>query len=218
MNNATPKILFEHPLNEKMRTWLRIEFLLQQLESQRISANITNTLIFFRTLSNLIDVLERVDVRTELVKELEHQQNKLKPWVDVPGVDKVLINSLRSQLKDRSEILMSAPRIGQSLKANRFINLVRQRLSIPGSCCSFDLPALHMWLHLPQIHRDEDVNSWLKTLLPLNQAITSILDLIRKSDPFRNQISLNGFFQDNPEGAYLLRIQLSTAHQLYPQI
>ena len=27
---STP-VLFEHPLNEKMRTWLRIEFLLQQL-------------------------------------------------------------------------------------------------------------------------------------------------------------------------------------------
>ncbi|MGM1331583.1 cell division protein ZapD, partial [Klebsiella michiganensis] len=25
---STP-VLFEHPLNEKMRTWLRIEFLLQ---------------------------------------------------------------------------------------------------------------------------------------------------------------------------------------------
>ena len=25
------QVLFEHPLNEKMRTWLRIEFLIQQL-------------------------------------------------------------------------------------------------------------------------------------------------------------------------------------------
>ena len=24
-------VLFEHPLNEKMRTWLRIEFLIQQM-------------------------------------------------------------------------------------------------------------------------------------------------------------------------------------------
>lgn len=31
MSDASPTVLFEHPLNEKMRTWLRIEFLLQQL-------------------------------------------------------------------------------------------------------------------------------------------------------------------------------------------
>ena len=28
-------ILFEHPLNEKMRTWLRIEFLIQQLSDRK---------------------------------------------------------------------------------------------------------------------------------------------------------------------------------------
>ncbi|STU58052.1 Uncharacterised protein [Klebsiella pneumoniae subsp. ozaenae] len=28
-------VLFEHPLNEKMRTWLRIEFLIQQMASVR---------------------------------------------------------------------------------------------------------------------------------------------------------------------------------------
>lgn len=31
MSDVSPSVLFEHPLNEKMRTWLRIEFLLQQL-------------------------------------------------------------------------------------------------------------------------------------------------------------------------------------------
>ena len=31
-------ILFEHPLNEKMRTWLRIEFLMQQL-AQHLPVN-----------------------------------------------------------------------------------------------------------------------------------------------------------------------------------
>lgn len=28
-------VLFEHPLNEKMRTWLRIEFLLKQLSASQ---------------------------------------------------------------------------------------------------------------------------------------------------------------------------------------
>jgi cell division protein ZapD len=35
------------------------------------------------------------------------------------------------------------------LREDRLIGLVRQRLSIPGGCCSFDLPTLHMWLHMP---------------------------------------------------------------------
>ncbi|VEA71849.1 Protein of uncharacterised function (DUF1342) [Serratia rubidaea] len=45
-----------------------------------------------------------------------------------------------------------------------------------------------------------------------------ILSLIRQSGPFRNQISLNGFYQDNAEEADLLRLRIDLSHQLYPQI
>lgn len=218
MIDVPPSVLFEHPLNEKMRTWLRIEFLLQQLHGQRALSETAISLTFFRTVSDLLDVLERGEVRTELLKELERQQHKLLAWADVPGVDMSLIERLRSQLKERSSTLMSAPRLGQALREDRLISLVRQRLSIPGGCCSFDLPSLHMWMHTPQQDRNADVVEWLQTLEPLFQALTIVLDLIRQSGPFRTQISLNGFFQDNAEGADLLRLGISLVPQLYPQI
>ncbi|MDW5501283.1 cell division protein ZapD [Pseudomonas lundensis] len=218
MSDVSPSVLFEHPLNEKMRTWLRMEFLLQQLHGQRALSETAIALTFFRTVADLLDVLERGEVRTELLKELERQQQKLLAWADVPGVDMSLVDQLRHQLKQCAAALMSAPRLGQSLREDRLISLVRQRLSIPGGCCSFDLPTLHMWMHAPQQERDDDVIKWQQTLEPLNQALTMVLDLIRQSGPFRNQISLNGFFQDNAEGADLLRLRINLAHQLYPQI
>ena len=211
-------VLFEHPLNEKMRTWLRIEFLIQQLSSLLPIQDHTTALHFFRNVSDLLDVLERGEVRTELLKELERQQRKLQAWAEVPGVDNSRIDSLRQQLKHNSTVLMAAPRIGQFLREDRLVALVRQRLSIPGGCCSFDLPTLHIWLHMPQEQRDVQVQSWLGSLEPLNQALSLILDLIRNSAPFRKQTSLNGFYQDNVEDADLLRLQLALADQLYPQI
>lgn len=218
MSDASPTVLFEHPLNEKMRTWLRIEFLLQQLHGQRALSETAIALTFFRTVADLLDVLERGEVRTELLKELERQQQKLLQWAELPGVDISVVNQLRSQLKGCASALMSAPRMGQALREDRLISLVRQRLSIPGGCCSFDLPTLHMWMHVAQHERDADVADWLQTLEPLNQALTIVLDLVRQAGPFRNQISLNGFFQDNAEGADLLRLRINLAYQLYPQI
>lgn len=134
-------------------------------------------------------------MRTDLVKELERQQRKLQSWAEVPGVDQERINELRHQLKQSSSTLMAAPRIGQFLREDRLIALVRQRLSIPGGCCSFDLPTLHIWLHMPQAHRDEQVASWLASLDPLVQSLSLILDLIRNSALFRKQTSLNGFIR-----------------------
>lgn len=211
-------ILFEHPLNEKMRTWLRIEFLIQQLSARLPISDHASALHFFRNIGDLMDVFERGEVRTELLKELERQQRKLQAWMEVPGVDQSRIDSLRQQLKSSGSILMSAPRIGQVLREDRLIGLVRQRLSIPGGCCSFDLPTLHIWLHAPQGQRDAQIQEWIDSLYPLNQALVLILDLIRNSAPFRKQTSLNGFFQDNGDDADLLRLQLALDEQLYPQI
>jgi len=218
MTDLSTRVLFEHPLNEKMRTWLRIEFLLQQLHSQQVLSDIGHALNFFRTLADLLDVLERGEVRTDLLKELERQQQKLQSWAESPDVDLTLINSLRHKLKDTAAQLMSAPRMGQLLREDRLISLVRQRLGIPGGCCSFDIPTLHMWMHLPQRERDQRVILWLGSLQPLHQALTINLDLIRQAAPFRSHISLNGFFQDNAEGADLLRLQVDLAHDLYPQV
>lgn len=212
------QVLFEHPLNEKMRTWLRIEFLIQQLSARLPIADHSDALHFFRNAGDLLDVFERGEVRTELLKELERQQRKLQAWIEVPGVDQSRIDALRQQLKTAGSILISAPRMGQFLREDRLIALVRQRLNIPGGCCSFDLPTLHIWLHMPQAQRDAQVDSWLASLNPLNQALTLILDLIRNSAPFRKQTSLNGFYQDNGEDADLLRLQLPLGLQLYPQI
>lgn len=218
MSDVSPIVLFEHPLNEKMRTWLRIEFLLQQLHSQKNLAATAIALSFFRTVAELLDVLDRGDVRTELLKEMERQQQKLLQWSQLPGVDMSVVKQLRSQLKTCASSLMSAPRMGQALRDDRLISLVRQRLSIPGGCCSFDLPTLHMWMHVAQQERDADVAAWLQTVEPLTQALTMVLSLVRQSGQFQNQLSMNGFFQSNAEGADLLRLRINLAYQLYPQI
>ncbi|MDI9220408.1 cell division protein ZapD [Pantoea sp. EA-12] len=211
-------VLFEHPLNEKMRTWLRVEFLLNQLHETVPVSGSVSALAVFRIMGDLLDIFERGDMRTELLKELERQQQKLRAWLDVPGVDEQTIVSLRDRLKRQSTELMAAPRMGQQLREDRLIALVRQRLSIPGGCCSFDLPSLHIWLHQEQSLRDIQVNGWLESLMPLRNSLTLILDLIRQSGAFRHQTSLNGFYQDNAEGSDLLRLQLTLEDALYPQV
>ncbi|MBJ3813435.1 cell division protein ZapD [Shimwellia pseudoproteus] len=211
-------VIFEHPLNEKMRTWLRIEFLLHQVEAVLPLTDYASALHFFRNIGDLLDIFERGDIRTEIIKELERQQRKLQSWHDVPGVDTNRISSLQEQLRERGASLMSGPRLGQSLREDRHIALVRQRLSIPGGCCGFDLPSLFFWLNLAQSQRDTQVALWLATLRPLKEALEILLDLIRNSAPYRKQTSLNGFYQDNGEDADLLRLQLNLNTGLYPQI
>ncbi|MGY0147156.1 cell division protein ZapD [Edwardsiella tarda] len=218
MSDVTPTILFEHPLNEKMRTWLRLEFLLQQLLPNRPQGDACAALTFFRILSDLLDVLERGEVRTDLLKEMERQQRKLMQWFNAPGVDQAMIHTLSQRLKQQAATLMAAPRIGQLLREDRLIALVRQRLGIPGGCCSFDLPTLYLWLKQSAATRDAQIDQWLASLAPLHDSLTLVLDLLRKAVAFKPMTSLHGFYQDNAEGADLLRIQLALDLQVYPQV
>lgn len=104
-------VLFEHPLNEKMRT-AAYQFLLQQLTARLPLADHADALHFFRNAGELLDIFERGDTRTELLKELERQQRKLKARAEVPGVDQGRIDAIRQQLKETSTMLMAAPGLG----------------------------------------------------------------------------------------------------------
>lgn len=73
------QVLFEHPLNEKMRTWLRIEFLIQQLTVNLPIVDHAGALHFFRNVSELLDVFERGEVRTELLKDLTGSNVNSRP-------------------------------------------------------------------------------------------------------------------------------------------
>ncbi|PPI87980.1 cell division protein ZapD [Candidatus Pantoea edessiphila] len=211
-------VLFEHPLSEKMRTWLRIEFLINQLDETTPINKTIHALIFFRLIDELLDIFERGDIRTQLLKELERQKQKLLMWSNIPGVDIDIIDTIHSKLKTHSEQLMKSPRIGQQLREDNLISIVRQRLNIPGGCCSFDLPGLHIWLHFLEEIRNNQVKNWIETLSPVHNTLSIILDLIRKGGTFRTQTSLNGFYQDNAGGADLLRLQLEIENLIYPKI
>lgn len=216
--NESSTVIFEHPLNERTRTWLRIETSLEQLFSQTQLDTLPTSLAFFRAAAEFIEVIDRGEIRSDILKELEKQQKKLSAWAQAPNIDKTLLLTLIDKLKSQAAILNKAPRLAQHLKEDKIISIVRQRLSIPGGCCSFDLPLLHLWLNLSCEERANSVKRWLDGLMPLKTALESLLDLLRQSTHFAAVESLNGFYQDNAEEGVLLRIRLKTEAKIYPLV
>lgn len=209
---------FEHPLNEKVRIYLRIEALMRQLYS---SSNFENSLdyqLFFRSLFDLMDLFEQLNLKAELLKELEKQKQTLKNWQNTPGVDQAILNKILDNINDSFYGLMEAERFGQSLKDERFLSTIRQRFNLPGGTCCFDLPALHYWLHLPLERRIADTNKWLESLKPLHKALTLLLKLNREFGRYKPQIARNGFFQSDAEDANILRLQIPLNLGVYPVI
>ena len=140
---------YEHPLNEKVRIYLRLEHLLKQLHDSSELSDPWQYTIFFNALFDLLELIEQIPVKTDLAKALDKQSTKLKAWLDYDGVDPTAIQSLLDSMSHAQKNLLAAPRLGQSLREDRFLSSIRQRFSIPGGTCSFDLPALHYWRQQP---------------------------------------------------------------------
>jgi len=209
---------FEHPLNEKTRIYLRVEALLHQLEHAFLFSDANQHLLFFRSLFDLLEIFEQIQLRNELAKDIEKQRQMYRSWLNVDGVDEETLLELLKEIDHVHSSLMSADRFGSSLKEDRFLCSIRQRFNLPGGACCFDLPALHFWLRLPVEKKQNDAKNWTETLKPLSKALKLWLKLTRETGSFRSQQAKAGFFQSDAEDANILRLTIPLEYGVYPMI
>ncbi|MBF4256665.1 cell division protein ZapD [Vibrio anguillarum] len=209
---------FEHPLNEKTRIYLRVEALLNQLmHSAQFRDGIQHQL-FFRSLFDLLEIFEQIQLKSELAKDIEKQRLNYRSWLNVDGVDQEMLLSLLEEIDEVHRNLMSAERFGQSLKEDRFLSTIRQRFNLPGGSCCFDLPALHYWLHIPIEKKTQDAHQWMETLRPLSDALQLWLKLTRETGHFKARLARLGFYQSDAEDANILRLSIPLEYGVYPMI
>jgi cell division protein ZapD len=115
-------------------------------------------------------------------------------------VDRSALEALLADLDQSLDALhIQKSGIGQALRENEFLYGIRQRSSIPGGTCEFDLPAYHFWLqHTVPEERTEQCFSWLNEFQSVRKAVEMSLRLIRGSVGFREETAEEGFFPAQP--------------------
>lgn len=209
---------FEHPLNEKTRIYLRVENLMSQLYQASQFKDAIEHQLFFRALFDLLEIFEQIQLKSELAKDIEKQRQAYRNWLNVDGVDQETLKKLLSDIDEVHRNLLSADRFGYALKVDRFLSAIRQRFSLPGGSCCFDLPALHFWLHLPEDKKKQNAKSWIETLQPLSDALALWLKLTRETGHFHSRIARAGFYQSDADEANILRLSIPLHYGVYPMI
>lgn len=212
-------VVYEHPLNEKVRLLMRLELVFNSLEQYRDSSLQQNIHPFFRALFDCVEILERNDVRSTLTYYLDQFEKSLVRWADHPGVmNDVLEDNLRESVRLQAE-LSSMTKACQQLKDEKFLASLRQRFGIAAGSCDFDLPQLHFWRSKPISLRKLDIDQWLSILLPLKQSLNFSLLFLRESAGFNDKVAVNGFYQDvSGENASLLRIRYDITQGFFPTV
>ena len=70
MTDTGPSVVYEQPLNERVRTFLRLEFLFTQHHHHRADRTHWGVRATLRALLDIYTVVSRSDLKTEILKEL----------------------------------------------------------------------------------------------------------------------------------------------------
>jgi cell division protein ZapD len=216
-------LIFEQPLNERMRTFLRLDFLYSQALYHNETGSQWGTRAAVTSLIDILAIITRSDVRSDALKELERQLTSLGEFQSKPGVDTNRLKALITNLtRLRSELVNNAGVANlQPLKDSEFLNAIKHRSSIPGGTCEFDLPDYLYWLSQPDEIRVRAFNQWLALLRPLCDAVSELIWLIRQNGRTRQETAQGGNFTitfDRENPLQLLRIVLPASMGLYPEV
>ncbi|MGL5948079.1 MAG: cell division protein ZapD [Aeromonas sp.] len=209
---------YDFPLNEKSRTYLRLEALFAQIQATRALEAPWSHIAFFKGLFDLQELLEYGDVRLEVMKDLDRLATRVTQWAQLPLVDLAIVRDLQSELSTLHQQLRKAARPGSQLKEDRLLIAIRQRFSIPGGLCTFDLPQLHHWLKRPALERAPQVQGWLADIKPLMQAISLVLKLWRECSAFNPCQANGGIYQNSANQAHLVRAKVPMEHAYHPTL
>jgi len=214
-------LVFEQPLNERMRTFLRLDFLYNQALYHNEMQSQWGSRAAMGSLLDILAIAARGDVRADVQKELERHLAQLNVFQSKPGVDSARLRTVMSNLlRLRADLVACGSNYLAGLKDSEFLSAIKHRSAIPGGTCEFDLPDFFFWLNQATDQRARSFNEWLATLRPLCDAIAELLWITRQHGKPRQEIARGGvyhitFERDTP--IQLVRIALPTGAGLYPE-
>jgi len=215
-------VFYEQPLNERMRTFLRLDFLYTQASYHSESPSAWGTRAAVSSLLEILAITARGDARSDVMKELERHIQILKDYQSKSGVDPGRLKALTSNLlRLRNDLSAAGGNFMASLRDSEFLSAIKHRSAIPGGTCDFDLPDYSHWLSRPAEERAAEFGRWLSMIRPLCDSIAEILWLTRQNARCKPETAVGGVFQlplERETPCQLVRIALPADSGLFPEI
>lgn len=201
---------------------LRLEHLLGRLNLLIARDSAVDHHFALATLFEIMDVGARADLKSDLLKELERHRTLLQAYRGHPRISETALDSVIDRI-DRAydRLNQTSGKAGQVLTANEWLMSIRSRINIPGGTCEFDLPAYYAWQQHTPAQRRADLSRWIDSLWPLDEALRTLLGLLRESGSLHRVLAPGGQFQQTlpPGKTYqLLRLRIDPSLDLVPEI
>lgn len=215
-------VVYEQPLNERIRNCLRLEHMFHAIDSGMRGGSAWDARSALGRMLEVSDFLTRTDIKGELIKELEREIATFNGLRGNPGVSPDALDKTVGMIGEVLTPLKSSDcQPGTALRNDELAGLVRQRITIPGGTCSFDVPAFHYWLNADPTLRNRQMHDWMEDLEVIETAARTILRLIRESSNPRRAMAEGGFYQQQVDASLpcqLVRVVMQPGARVFPEI
>lgn len=209
-------IIFEHPLSERVRNFLRIEHLFARfyaaLDHHEPWAHHTALTALFE----IMDCAARAELKLDILQELERQRQHL-----AAGEQQYAPSHEQEALQQAAQNLQEVhQKFGQHLRENEWLMSIKQRIPVSGGTTPFDLPSYHYWQQQPHEQRVDDLNAWIRSLTPTGEAIRLLLGILRHNCHSNECEAAEGNFQSKrlPPNIQMLSIEMDQGYGALPEV
>lgn len=214
--------IYEQPINKRMRAMMRLDLLFDQLNYFSRAKNVWDNTNAINVINDILAFVNRTDIKSEVIKELERQHNIVLGLISQPGINEKkslkLVEDLKTLITELHDI---SGNIGQNLQQNIILNAAKQKSILPGSSGNFDSALYIQWINQSSVERTEQLAEWISAFTLLNNAIKLALKTIRNSGDNVEQVAEKGFYQDNLDLSrpyQLIRVAIPDAARYFPEI
>lgn len=217
--STTSLITYEQPLNERIRTFLRYEQLADQFAFFVKRQKPYDSHGALLTLIEMYNLVSRSDVKQDLLKHIKRQIDALELLAPQPNINTVKLNRILAEHKAFYDELHEVHgQIVDRLKNNDFFSGIRQRSTLPGGICNFDVPEYRHWLEQSFMQRKQILMDWFEPFQMVEKGISQSLKLIRQSVPFRQRLATKGFYYQSLDlGASYQMIRIRVDRDHFPE-
>ncbi|MBL8251541.1 MAG: cell division protein ZapD [Candidatus Competibacter sp.] len=215
-------VCYEQPLNERVRSLLRLEFLFQQVEHALEGQSVWDTRVALQGLFAILALAGRNEFKRELLKELDRHATTLGRLQQTPHIDSVTLHRVLAEIGEViDKIHRQDHQLQETVRKTDFLSAAHKRSHLPGGPCQFDVPALHHWLQVDHPARIGHLRAWLSPFSPMQAAVALILRLVRDSATPKPEVAARGYFQralDCVAPHQLIRVLMPAGQSCFPEI
>lgn len=182
-------LIFECPLSDRMRNFIRIEQLFNRFDETLASDDQWQHHVAICTLFEIIECSSRAELKRDMLHELERQRLH---QLSLPEPNQERLGKLNLAIQ---ELQIVNTQTSQALRENEWLSAFQQRLKKAGSTTAVELPSYYFWQQQTAQQRRDYLKKWSKSIQPFYHATRLLGDILRSKPDATECEAISGSHQ-----------------------